>query len=64
MWNDLEKRVKNLDTLDIALTKWAALVAGIIIVKLFPGLLNISWLLLIVILIAVAARPMYDFWSK
>ncbi len=61
--NDLDKRVKNLDTLDIALIKWSALVACVIILKLFPQLLHISFLLLIVILVAVAARPVYRFWS-
>lgn len=63
MFEELDKRVKKLDTLDIALTKWAAVVAGVIIIKLLPQLLNISYLLLIVGLIALAARPMYKFWS-
>ena len=59
----MDKRVKNLDTLDIALTKWAVLVGGIIIIKLFPQLLDISFLVLIVALVALAVRPFYRFWS-
>lgn len=64
MLEDLDKKVKNLDTLDIALTKWAAIVAGIILIKLFPQLLNIGWLVLIIILVALAARPAYRFFGK
>ena len=59
----LDKRVKNLDTLDIALTKWAVLAGGIIIIKLFPQLLDVNYLILIVLLVALAARPFYRFWS-
>jgi hypothetical protein len=61
MLKDLDKKMKNLDTLDIVLIKWAAVVAGIIIIKIFPQFLNISWLLLIVVLVVLAARPLYDF---
>ena len=61
MLTDLDKKMKNLDTLDIVLIKWSAVVAGIIIIKIFPQFLNISFLLLIVALIVLAARPLYDF---
>jgi hypothetical protein len=64
MFDELNKRVKNLDVLDIALTKWAAVVAGIILIKLFPSLLGISYTLLFIALIALAAKPCYDFLSK
>ena len=59
----LDKRVKNLDTLDIGLIKWAAVLAGVIIIKLFPQLLDVSYLILIVAILVLAARPMYRFWS-
>lgn len=63
MFEELDKRVKKLDALDMALVKWAAFVAAVIIIKLIPQLLNISYLLLLIILIALAARPVYKFWS-
>jgi hypothetical protein len=63
MFEELDKRVKKLDALDMALVKWAAFVAAVIIIKLIPQLLNISYLLLLIILIALAARPAYKFWS-
>jgi hypothetical protein len=64
MFEDLDKKVKNLDTLDVVLIKWSAFVAGIMLIKLIPQILNIGWLLLIVILIVLAARPAYDFWKQ
>jgi hypothetical protein len=64
MMDELNKRVKNLDTMDIGLIKWSAIVAALIIIKIFPGLLNISYWILIIVLIAVAARPVYKFWKS
>lgn len=63
MLEELDKRVKNLDTLDITLIKWAAVVAGVIIIKIFPQLLNIGYIILLVVLVALAARPAYRFWK-
>jgi len=63
MFDKLNERVKNLDTLDIGLIKWTAIVAALIIIKIFPQLLGISYVLLFVILIALAARPVYKFWK-
>jgi hypothetical protein len=64
MLEELNKKVKNLDALDIVLTKWAAVVAGILLIKLFPSLLGISYTLLFIALIVLAAKPCYDFFSK
>jgi len=64
MFEKINERVKKLDVWDISLTKMSVLVATIIIVKLFPQLLNISYLALIVIVILLAARPMWSFWFK
>ena len=59
----LDKRVKNLDTLDIGLIKWSVLVGGVIIIKLFPQLIDINYLVLIVALAVLAIRPVYRFLS-
>lgn len=64
MLEELNKRVKNLDTIDIGLIKWTVLFTGIVIVKIFPQLLSISYPLLVVIIVALAARPVYRFWGK
>lgn len=63
MFEELNMRVKKLDVLDIVLTKWAAVVAGVIIIKLIPALLNIGWLVLIIALVVLAAKPAYDFFK-
>ena len=63
MLEKLDERVKRLDTLDIGLIKWTAIVAALIIIKLFPQLLGIHYLYLILILVVLAARPVYRFWK-
>ncbi len=64
MFDELNKRVKRLDALDIILIKWSVLVFALIVIKMFPQLLHIGYLLLIVIVIALAARPAYRFWKQ
>ncbi len=63
MFEELNKRVKKLDTLDIGLIKWTAIVAALIIIKIFPQLLSINYLILILVLVVLAARPVYRFWK-
>lgn len=63
MFDEINKRVKNLDGLDIGLIKWSVLVFAVIVIKLFPQLLHIRYLILIVICIALAARPTYRFFK-
>ncbi len=61
MMND---RVKKLDVWDIWCTKMSVLFAAIVLVKLLPQLINISYPVLIVAVVAFAAKPMYSFWFK
>lgn len=60
----LNERLKNLTVIDIGLTKLAAMVFGIAIAKLFPQLLNLSFVTLIVIMLILGAKPLYTFWLK
>lgn len=64
MFGKLNERIKHLTVVDIGLTKMAAMVFGIIIAKLFPQLLNLSYVALIVIVLILGAKPLYTFWSK
>ncbi len=64
MFAKLNERVKKLTVIDIGLVKWTVLFATIIIVKLFPQLLNIGYPVLIVLMIACAIKPCYKFWIK
>ena len=60
-WNE---KIKKLDVIDIGLIKLAVLLATIIIVKLFPQLMYISYSVLIILVIICAARPAYRLWIK
>lgn len=64
MCEKLNERIKHLTVVDVGLTKLAAMVFGIIIVKLFPQLLDLSYVVLIVIVLILGAKPLYVFWFK
>ena len=64
MFRKLNERVKKLNLADIKLVKLAVFFATIIVVKLFPQLLNIDYLVLIVLMIVCAAKPFYTFWIQ
>lgn len=60
----MNEKIKNMTVWDIGFVKWSVFFFTIIIVKLFPQLLNISYPILIVLMIACAARPLYKIWIK
>ncbi|MBF0388012.1 MAG: hypothetical protein HQL20_09210 [Candidatus Omnitrophica bacterium] len=60
----LNERVKSMTVLDISLVKLSAFCFAIIVVKLFPVLLSISYLVLIVLILAFGAMPLYKIWVK
>jgi len=64
MLEKLDQRVKKLKTCDIALIKWSVFFGTVIIVKLFPRLAQISYPVLIALLVICAIKPMYKFWVK
>ena len=64
MFEKLNERVKKLTVIDIKLIKWAVLFATIIIVKLFPKLLEIGYPVLIILMLVCSAIPFYKFWIK
>ena len=58
----LNEKVKKLTVADVSLVKFSVFFATIIIVKLFPTLLNISYPVLILLVIVCAAKPLYNIW--
>jgi hypothetical protein len=64
MFRKLNERVKRLTLMDVKLVKLAVFFATIVVVKLFPQLLEINYLILIVLMIACSAKPFYNFWMK
>ena len=64
MFEDLNERAHRLSAIDIGLIKWCMLVLGIIIAKIFPELLQVSYIKLIAIAVILAIKPVYVFWLK
>jgi len=64
MFEKMNERIKKLTVMDIGLVKGTVFFATIIIVKLFPQLLRINHAVLLVLMIACSARPLYKFWIK
>ena len=60
-WNE---RIKKMTVIDIGLVKLSVFFATIVIVKIFPELLNNSYPILIMFMIAFGAKPLYKFWIK
>lgn len=64
MFSMLNEKIKKLTVVDISMVKLSSLFFGIIVVKLFPALLNISYLMLIILVLICGARPFYTVWFK
>ena len=62
MLEKLNQKVKKLTYIDVKLIQLAVIILTIILVKLFPQLLNIDYLILAVLFILVAVKPFYRFW--
>ena len=61
MINEMNKRIKNLSVWDIGLTKAAVFCFAVIIVKLLPVILTIRIRIWIVLLVLLAAKPLWVF---
>lgn len=64
MFEFINEKIKTMTAMDIGLVKLSVFFSAIIIVKLIPSLLNISYPILIVLVFAAAARPVYKIWIK
>ena len=63
-YEDMTRRVKRFDIIDVKLAQSCAFFFALVIAKLIPGImqLNIWWFL--VLLIICAIKPVYVFWIK
>jgi hypothetical protein len=59
MFEKMNEKIRKLTVIDIGLTKWSVFFATIIVIKIFPQLLNISYPILIILMLALAAKPIY-----
>ena len=64
MINMLNEKMKKMTVMDIGLVKLSVFFFAIIMVKLFPALLNLGYPVLIIIVLALGARPLYKFWFQ
>ena len=64
MMKYLNERIKTMTVWDMALVKWSVFFATIIIVKFFPQLLSINYAILLVLMVACMAKPIYKIWIK
>lgn len=64
MFAGMNERIRKLSVMDIGLIKWSVFFTSIIIVKLFPRLLNINYAVLFIFMLLCAARPFYKVWIK
>jgi len=58
----LNEKMKKMTVVDIGLVKMSVFFFALIMAKIFPVLLNISYPVLIVIVLACAAKPLYKTW--
>ena len=63
-WRYMDEKVKKMTAMDMGLVKWSVFFFTIIIVKLFPQLLQINYIVLVVLALACSARPLYKIWIK
>ena len=64
MFEFINERIKTMTVMDIGLVKLSVFFGTIIIVKLIPSLLSINYIVLIILVLAAAVRPVYKVWIK
>lgn len=64
MFKKLNKRAENLTLLDVKLIQLSTFFGAIIVVKLIPNILQLSYLALIVLTLICLFKPFYSFWIK
>jgi len=60
----LDSKIKKMDWLDIGLVKWSCIAFGVLLVILFPGLLEINAWLVVAVVVILALRPFYRVYLK
>ncbi len=60
----MDSKVKKMDWIDVGLVKWSCIAFGLLLAMLFPVLLNINIYYIIVIVVILAVRPMYNVYFK
>jgi hypothetical protein len=61
---EMTKRVKKFDIIDVKLAQFAAMFLALIIAKLIPDIMDVNIWWFVVLLIICAIKPFYVFWFK
>ncbi len=61
---EMDRRVKKFDFIDVKLVQVVAMFLALIIAKLIPDIMNISIWWFVVLLVIFTAKPFYVFWFK
>ncbi len=64
LWEEMNRRIKKFGIIDEKLAQAAAIFFALIIVKLFPQIMDISIWWFVVLLIVCAIKPLYVFYIK
>jgi len=64
MFKKMNERLEKMTVMDIGLVKFTVFFFTVIIVKLFPQLLKINYVVLIVLVLACGIKPLYKYWIK
>ena len=62
--DEMTRRVKKFDIIDVKLAQVVAMFLALIIAKLIPDIMNINIWWFVALLIICAAKPFYMFWFK
>ena len=61
---DMTRRVRRFDIIDVKLAQGAAMFFALVIVKLIPDIMDLSIWWFVVLLVICAIKPVYVFWIK
>lgn len=61
---DMTRRVRRFDIIDVKLAQGAAMFFALIIAKLIPQIMSINVWWFVALLVACAIKPFYVFWLK
>ena len=63
LFEEMNRRVKKFDIVDVKLAQSCAFFFALVIVKLIPDIMDINIWFFVVLLILCAIKPVYVFWS-
>ncbi len=60
----MDSKVKKMDWLDVGMVKWSCIAFGVLLVMLFPALLDINIYYVLALAVVLAIRPAYRVYFK